>query len=147
MSRHAWIEDGRVRDFTDLTPSEVFHPQVAGLYGTVIPDHVERGWSVVEGIWTAPKAPPVVAPSPPPPAPPWTTKTPAEFVGLFTFAEEAAIAASEDAVVQVFYRRVYMPTLQQVERAKVVDGISYLVQAELLTSERAAEILAGENPS
>ena len=76
----------------------------------------------------------------------WTTKTPAEFVGLFTFAEEAAIAGSADPVVQVFYRRVYMPTLQQVERARVVDGIGYLVQVELLTQQRADEILAGEDP-
>jgi hypothetical protein len=80
-------------------------------------------------------------------AQPWTTKTPAEFVGLFTFAEEAAIAASVDAVVQVFYRRTYMPTLQQVERAKVIPGIGYLVSVGLLTQGRADAILAGEEPS
>lgn len=148
MPRHAWIESGRVRDYTDLSPAEVFHPDVAAFYETVIPDTVERGWSLVDGTWTAPPPPPDPAPSPEPePAPPWTIKTPAEFVGLFTFEEEAAIAASVDPVVQVFYRRTYMPTLQQIERAKVIPGIGYLVAVDLLTQERADAILAGEEPS
>jgi hypothetical protein len=148
MARHAWIEGGRVRDYTDRPPADVFHPGVAALYDTVIPGDVERGWSLVDGTWTAPPPPPEPAPPPEPePAPPWATKTPAEFVGLFTFAEEAAIAASDDPVVQVFYRRTYMPTLQQVERVKVIPGIGYLVSVELLTQARADAILAGEDPS
>jgi hypothetical protein len=148
MPRHAWIEGGRVRDYTDRPPTEVFHPDVAAHYDNVIPGDVERGWSLVDGTWTAPPPPPDPAPSPEPEAaPPWTTKTPAEFVGLFTFDEEAAIAASTDARVQVFYRRTYMPTLQQVERAKVIPGIGYLVSVELLTQARADAILAGEEPS
>ena len=105
-----------------------------------VPDDVpvQLGWLYDQGAGTfsAPTSTPAV----------WITKTPAEFVNLFTFAEEAAIAASTDPVVQVFYRRVYMPTLQQVERSKVTAGLAYLVSVELLTQERADAILAGDEP-
>jgi hypothetical protein len=106
-----------------------------------VPDDVpvQPGWVYDQGAGTfsAPTSAPAM----------WITKSPAEFVNLFSFAEEAAIAASVDPVVQVFYRRVYMPTLQQVERAKVTAGIGYLVSVELLTQARADAILAGEEPS
>ncbi len=103
-----------------------------------VPDgvSVQPGCLYDAGVFTAPPSAPAG----------WVTKTPAEFVGLFAYAEEAAIAASTDPVVQVFYRRVYMPTLQQVERSKVTAGLAYLVSVELLTQDRADAILAGDEP-
>lgn len=148
MPRYAWVENDVVRDYTDHDPSATYHPDVAQFYSVTIPDNVERGWSRAGGTWTAPPEPPAPEPQPePPPAPPWTTLTPAQFVGLFTFQEEAALTASTDPVVQVFMRRVYMPALTQVERAKVLPGMAYLVQVDLLTQARADQILAGTDPT
>jgi hypothetical protein len=142
MPRHAWVENDVVRDYTDLNPADTYHPDVAQFYSVVIPGNVERGWSRVGGTWTAPPEP---APAPPP-APAWTTLTPAQFVGLFSYEEEAQLTASEDPIVQVFLRRVYMPALTQVERDKVLPGLDYLVSQGILTLTRRNAILAGDNP-
>jgi hypothetical protein len=143
----AWIENGAVRDIAPGDPFEFYHPDVAVFYDTEIPHTVERGWSRVDGVWTAPPEPPPPEPAPAPlPAPAWTTLTPAQFVGLFTFQEEATMTASEDQVVQVFIRRVYMPALTQVERDRVLPGLDYLVEHGYLTLMRRNAILAGDNP-
>jgi hypothetical protein len=67
-------------------------------------------------------------------------------VGLFSYEEEAQLTASEDPIVQVFLRRVYMPALTQVERDKVLPGLDYLVSQGILTLTRRNAILAGDNP-
>lgn len=59
--QHAWIEDGKVRDIAPGEPSEFYHPDVAKLYDTLIPDDIERGATLVDGVW--------VNPAPPPPLP------------------------------------------------------------------------------
>lgn len=148
MPRYAWVENDVVRDYTDHDPSTTYHPDVAQFYSVVIPSNVERGWSRAGGTWTAPPEPSAPEPQPePPPAPAWTTLMPAQFVGLFTFQEEADLTASEDPVVQVFMRRVYMPALTQVERAKVLPGLDYLVANGFIAAERREQILAGIDPA
>ncbi|MFO0271353.1 MAG: hypothetical protein ACK53W_12565 [Gemmatimonadota bacterium] len=141
MPRYAWVEGGRVRDYTDLTPAAAFHGDVAAFYDTVIPDTVERGWSLVDDEWTPPPAPPAVEPSPPQP---WQTLPLADFLALFTLDEEADISTSTDPVVVVWYRRVQAsPTVQ---RSRVLAGIEHLVTTGLLTQDRADAILAGDEP-
>ena len=61
--KHAWIEDGVVRDIAPGEPSQFYHPDVAKFYDAVIPDDVERGATLVDGAWVNP------APPPPPPEP------------------------------------------------------------------------------
>lgn len=57
----AWIENDHIRDYCIGDPALLYHPDVAAFYNTEIADEVERGWSLVEGVWTAPPEPePVV---------------------------------------------------------------------------------------
>jgi hypothetical protein len=53
----AWIENNRVRDIAHADPQLIFHPDVAKLYDTDIPDDIVVGASLVDGVWTNPLPP------------------------------------------------------------------------------------------
>lgn len=67
--RYAWVENGAVKDIAPGNPLLFYHPDVAVFYDTEIADEVERGWSLVEGVWTAPPIPEPIEYEPPPPTP------------------------------------------------------------------------------
>ena len=56
--KHAWIENGVVRDIAPGEPLQFYHPDVAKFYDAVIPDDVERGAAMVDGAWVNPAPPP-----------------------------------------------------------------------------------------
>ena len=125
------------------TPAEQFHPSIAEQFEPV-PDEVQAGWVRNEdGEWEAP------APSPEPePTPSEATKvSPVEFKLLFTSAERVAIKAARatDQVIDDFYDIVEDPRLTQVDLGlkSTRDAIGYLAVQNLITAERATEILAG----
>ena len=41
-------------------PAETFHPQVAIFYNTEIPNDIERGATLVDGVWTNPAPEPLI---------------------------------------------------------------------------------------
>ena len=59
----AWIENNRVRDIAPGEPTDIYHPDVAVLYDTDIPDDIVPGAELVDGIWTNP--PPQIFEPPP----------------------------------------------------------------------------------
>ena len=125
------------------TPAEQFHPSIAEQFEPV-PDEVQAGWVRNEdGEWEAP------APSPEPePTPSEATKvSPVEFKLLFTSAERVAIKAARatDQVIDDFYDIVEDPRLTNVDLGlkSTRDAIGYLAAQNLITAERATEILAG----
>lgn len=65
--KHAWIENGAVRDIAPGEPSEFYHPDVAKFYDTLVSDDVERGATLVNGSWVNPASPLL----PPEPEPMW----------------------------------------------------------------------------
>lgn len=53
--KNAWVENNIVRDiafFDDVANS--YHPDVAKKYVTQIPDFVQNGWILINGVWTDP---------------------------------------------------------------------------------------------
>lgn len=66
--KYAWIENDRVRDVCHGDPNELYHPEVAKFYDTLVPDDAANGDGWINGQ--------LVKPEPPPPAPPaprtWT---------------------------------------------------------------------------
>jgi hypothetical protein len=60
--KYAWIENGKVRDVAHSDPSKIYHPDVAVLYDTLVPDDAANGDGWVNSQ--------LVKPEPPPPAPP-----------------------------------------------------------------------------
>ena len=65
--KYAWVENDCVRDIAPGEPTEFYHPDVAKLYDTLISDDVERGATLVDGVWVNPVPPP----PPPEPEPMW----------------------------------------------------------------------------
>jgi hypothetical protein len=68
--KKAWVENGFIRDVAHTTPSEIYHPDIAKLYDTDVPDDTENGDLFENGVVSKPP-PPVIVPvePPPPPAP------------------------------------------------------------------------------
>jgi hypothetical protein len=68
--KHAWIENGVVRDIAPGEPSQFYHPDVAKFYDAVIPDDVEHGATLVDGAWVN-LVPPLPLPPPTEPEKLW----------------------------------------------------------------------------
>ena len=66
MSKHAWIENGRIRDISPGDPVAWYHADVAKFYDTLVPDEAENGdfWDGTTA--TKPPVPEYVAPTPAP---------------------------------------------------------------------------------
>jgi hypothetical protein len=88
----------------------------------------------------------------PPPPPP--TLTYLQFIALFTSAEQTAIFASNDTQTKMFIIMAAGSGGLQLTNSEVVSGVNYLATATtatppgpgLITSTRAAQILAGTAP-
>lgn len=49
--KKAWIENNKVRDIAQGNPAEIYHPDIAAHYSTDVPDDIENGASLVNGVW------------------------------------------------------------------------------------------------
>lgn len=131
----AWIEDNRVRDVAPGNPTELYHPDVAAHYDTQVPDDVRPGATLEDGQWVNPPEP---APVTPPPAP----LSPLAFLRRFNAVERVTIRGSADPYVADFQHLLDLASEIRLDDPDTVEGIGYLVQAGLLTQERADAILA-----
>ena len=143
MSAYARIVDGvAVEVWTDggldIGPADVFVPGLAEQFEPV-PGEVHAGWSLIDGIWTAP---------PPAPEPELQSQI-TRLAFLSRFTDEEAIAldlASQGATVEAATLRRY---LSKVNAASFIDlsredtraGVLALGQIGILAEGRALEIL------
>ena len=59
----AWIENNIIRDICHWgDPFDFFHPDVAKLYDTDVPDTAEKGMVQNNGVWELPTPPAISAP-------------------------------------------------------------------------------------
>lgn len=144
--KKAWIENAQIRDIAAGNPSDLYHPDVAALYDTGVPDNAENGDGWVNGELVKPAPPAPVAPVDAVVVPP--KLSPIEFMLLFTSPERISIKAARatDAVVEDFFSIVQDPRLTFVDLGlqSTQDALSYLVMQGLLTMERRATILMGQ---
>lgn len=145
--RKAWIENERIRDIAPGNPAELYHPDVAKRYDTLVPDDAQSGDGWVNGALVKPEPPaPVEPPAPAPATSPQVS--PVQFKLLFTPQERVAIKAARasDPVIDDFFDIVEDPRLTFVDLGlqSTQDALSYLVQQGLLTVERRQQILAGQ---
>lgn len=145
--KYAWIESDRIRDIAPGNPADLYHPDIAALYDTEVPDDAANGDGWVNGQLVKPEPPaPTPEPEPVPPAPPKVS--PVEFKLLFTSPERIAIKAERatDPVIDDFFDIVDDPRLTFVDLGlqSTQDALAYLEAKGLIAPGRAAEILAGQ---
>jgi hypothetical protein len=141
----AWIENQRIRDLCAGDPFALFHPDVAALYDTEVPDDACSGDGWVNGELVKPEP---VASAPLPPATP-PKVSPVQFMLLLTSAERVAIKAARatDPVIDDWLDIIEDPRLTEVDLglASTDQALDYLVSSNLLTEQRKSAILTG-NP-
>ncbi len=141
----AWIDNNAVRDLCPGNPDELYHPDIAALYDTEVPEGTKQGVTLIEGVWTNPVIPEPVAPEPVVPVPP--KLTPVQFKMCFTPQERIAIKAARatDPVLQDAYEILDDLRLTEVDLtlASVQGLIDYLGTLNLLTAERIEQVKMG----
>lgn len=138
----AWIENGIIRDIAHSEPIEIYHPDIAAFYNTDVPDNAQIGWQLIDDEWLPPLAISIVSE---PVVPTRKLLSPIEFKLLFKAPERVAIYQSTDLIVKDFLSILDDTRLTQVDLSLQdnIDAIQYLVSIDLLTPERATEILRG----
>lgn len=143
--KKAWVENNRIRDIAAGNPADLFHPDIAALYDTDVPDTAVNGAELVGGEWVnpAPAEPP--APAPVPAAAPKVS--PVEFMLLFTAAERVAIKAARatNPVIDDFLDIIDDPRLTYVDLGLVStqEAVGYLAMEGLIAEARIQAILSG----
>lgn len=144
--KQAWIEDEVIRDLISGDPAELFHPDVAVLYGTTVPENAERGDGWVKGKLVKAPTPEPVEPAPVEPS--YPKVSPIEFKLLFTAQERVAmkVARENDPMLDDFFSIVDDPRLTFVDLglASTQGALMYLTSLTLLAPGRMEEILTGE---
>lgn len=129
--KFAWIEDDRIRDIAWANPFEIFHPDVAKLYDTEVPDDAANGDGWVNGQLVKPTL------APPAPLPPRTWTAENVRAGL-TLAERVKWDAEKSDFIKT--AKVEFSTALQLREATEV--LQMLVDAGDISSASMAKILS-----
>lgn len=103
-------------------------------------DTAGPGWSYIEGEF--------IAPPPEPSQLVYPQFTALEMLDLFTEAEQLAVVAATmtEPAVKLWYDRLIAATYVTYEDPRTEEGLQALVEAELITPERKAEIVSAMQP-
>lgn len=142
--KYARIIDTIAIDVRTESPKGFFVPEVVAEFVDV-PDEVQDGWRVVDGVWTISSLDPAPALEPAPPEPP--KLSPVQFKMCFTAQERIAIKAlrATNPVIEDAYEVLDDPRLTTVDLSLASNQamIDYLVSLSVLTAGRAAQVKAG----
>ncbi len=136
----AWIENNIIRDIAHTNPDEIYHPDIAILYDTDVPDEAANGDTFIDGVLTKP----VIAVPTEPVATKTTTLSPIAFKLRFTAQERVAIYQSTDLIVKDFISLLDDVRLKEVDLTLQanIDAIDYLIFLDLIDATRKDEILS-----
>lgn len=144
--KYAWIENTIIRDLTTGDPLDVFHPDIAKLFDTQVPDEAELGDTFKDGVLTKKLIPePVIPELPELPAFVPPTVSAIQYKMLFTSAERIASKKSTDPVIIDLQDLLNDPRTLTVNLAlkSISDSLDYMTAIKLLAPGRTAEILTG----
>jgi hypothetical protein len=145
--KYAWIENTIIRDLTTGDPLDVFHPDIAKLFDTQVPDEAEPGDTFRDGVLTKKLIPePVIPELPELPAFVPPTVSAIQYKMLFTSAERIASKKSTDPVIIDLQDLLNDPRTLTVNLAlkSISDSLDYMTAIKLLAPGRKAEILTGD---
>lgn len=130
-------------DVRTEVPEGFFTPEVVAEF-VEVPDQVENGWLLKDGVWSAP--PP--APEPEPPAQLIPLIGPIAFQMLFKVDELVAIDAAKEtnAAIRIFWKLLDDPRTDYVDRnlEPIQSMLQSLEAGGLIGAGRAQEIIHGE---
>ena len=140
--KYARVVADTVVDVRTEAPEGVFTPEVVAEF-VEVPDQVENGWLLKDGVWSAP--PP--APEPEPPAQLIPLIGPIAFQMLFKVDELVAIDAAKDTnvAIRIFWKLLDDPRTDYVDRnlEPIQSMLQSLETGGLIGPGRAEEILHG----
>lgn len=131
MTKHAWIESGRIRDIAPGEPTAWYHADVAKFYDTLVPDDAEK-----DDFWdgtTATKPPVQEYVAPEPIARQWTAT---DFRTGMTLAEKTKW--DNDSAPEIVTVKAELPK----ELAGATELLDFLVGAGVISQASADKILA-----
>ena len=127
--KHAWIENGKVRDICQGgDPAEHYHPDVAMYYTTQVPDDAANGDGWVDGVLVKPE--PVVIT---PPARQWNASN---FRAGMTLAEKTKW--DNNSAPEIVTVKAELP--KELEGA--TELLEFLIDANVISQASADKILA-----
>lgn len=129
--KYAWVENGYIHDIAHDTPADIYHPDVAVFYSTLVSDDAENGDRWVDGQL-------IKKPTPPAPIPPariWTRESVRKNLSL---AERVKWDSESSNYVKT--AKIELDNSPQVEHTTEV--LQMLVDAGDITQESMAKILA-----
>ena len=127
--KYAWIENDKIRDVAHSNPAEIFHPDVAALYTTQVPDDAVNGDGWVNGALVKPEPPP----PPTPTARQWTADT---FRAGMTLAEKTKW--DSESAPEIKTVKFELPK----EQSGATELVNFLVSANVISQDSADKILA-----
>jgi hypothetical protein len=121
-----------IQDVCPGNPNELYHPEVAALYDTMVPDGAVNGQGWIDG-----ELQPLPPPPPPPPPPP-TTWTADDVRNGMTLAEK--VSWDNDTVPQIVTAKLEFQTPRVL--ADATEILQMLVSANVLSQNSMNTILS-----
>lgn len=141
--KYAWLQASIIRDICNGDPGSLFHPDIAALYDTEVPDEAMQGDTFEDGVLTPKPIPAPVAVEPVAPVPPKVSVI--EYKMLFTSAERIAVKASVDPIIIDLQELMNDPRTTTVDLSlqSISDALDYMTAVGLIAAGRKAQILSG----
>lgn len=142
--KYAWLQASIIRDICNGDPGSLFHPDIAALYDTEVPDEAMQGDTFEDGVLTPKPIPEPVAVEPVAPVPPKVSVI--EYKMLFTSAERIAVKASVDPIIIDLQELMNDPRTTTVDLSlqSISDALDYMTAIGLIAVGRKAQILSGQ---
>jgi hypothetical protein len=125
--KYAWIENDKIRDVAHSDPSEIYHPDVAVLYTTQVPDDAVNGDGWVNGALVKP-----VVVEPTPAARQWTADN---FRTGMTLAEKTKW--DNNSAPEIITVKAELPK----ELAGATELLDFLVASNVISQATKTKIL------
>jgi len=126
--KYAWLENNKIRDIAHSNPAEIYHPDVAKFYDTLVPDDAVSGDGWVNGALVKPEPPaPFVA------VRQWTADN---FRTSMTLVEKTKW--DNNSAPEIITVKAELPK----ELAGATELLDFLVSTSVISAETKAKILA-----
>jgi hypothetical protein len=128
--KYAWIENNQIRDVAWSDPKQIYHPDVAVLYDTQVPDDAANGDGWVDGQLVKPEP----LPPKPPPARTWSST---DVRNGLTLAEK--VKWDNDSAPEIVTVKAELAGSKEV--AEVTELLQFLVDTNVISQASMDKVL------